>query len=126
MEAGLRSSDRSMPEEINRVLTDAISDLLFCTEKAGVENLLKEGVNDRKIHLVGNVMIDTLLKKREKAERTPILEEMRLVPRSYAVVTLHRPANVDDPAALAGLLDVLDAVQSDRSFSRFTRAQIII
>jgi UDP-N-acetylglucosamine 2-epimerase (non-hydrolysing) len=113
VEAGLRSNDRSMPEEINRILTDSISDLLFCTEKSGVENLRREGIADEKIHLVGNVMIDTLLKNRRKAESTSVLEDMDLHPREYAVVTLHRPANVDDPGALAGLVDVLDAVQSD-------------
>lgn len=113
VEAGLRSGDRSMPEEINRVLTDSISDLLFCSEQSGVDNLRREGIVEDKIHLVGNVMIDTLLRNREKAERTNILDDMGLKPRGFAVVTLHRPANVDDPGALAGLVDVLDAVQSD-------------
>ena len=113
VEAGLRSFDRSMPEEINRVLTDAISDLLFCTEASGVENLRREGVADGKVHLVGNVMIDTLLGQREKAESSTILAELHLRPREYAVLTLHRPANVDDPAALGGLLEAVDAVQRD-------------
>ena len=113
VEAGLRSGDRSMPEEINRVLTDSISDLLFCTEQAGVDNLRREGIAEEKIHLVGNVMIDTLLRNREKAARATVLEDLSLTPFGYAVVTLHRPANVDDPQALAGLVDVLDAVQSD-------------
>lgn len=113
VEAGLRSNDRTMPEEINRILTDSISDMLFCTEKSGVENLLREGVAQEKIHLVGNVMIDTLVKNRAKAEAATILEDLGLAPRKYAVVTLHRPANVDDPESLAGLVDVLDAVQSD-------------
>ncbi len=113
VEAGLRSGDRTMPEEINRVLTDAISDLLFCTEPSGVENLRREGIAEEKIHLVGNVMIDTLLRNRAQAEASSILEDLGLTPRSYAVATLHRPANVDDPRALAGLLDVLEAVQSD-------------
>ncbi len=114
VEAGLRSFDRTMPEEINRVLTDSISDLLFVTEQAGVENLRREGIVADKVHLVGNVMIDTLLRNREKAEGTAILESLNLQPRQYAVVTLHRPANVDDPQALAGLVDVLDAVQADQ------------
>jgi UDP-N-acetylglucosamine 2-epimerase (non-hydrolysing) len=113
VEAGLRSNDRTMPEEINRVLTDSISDMLFCTEKSGVENLLREGVAQDKIHLVGNVMIDTLIKNKAKAEASTILEDLGLSPQGYAVVTLHRPANVDDPEALAGLVDVLDTVQSD-------------
>ncbi len=113
VEAGLRSHDRSMPEEINRILTDSISDLLFCTELSGVNNLRREGVAGEKIYLVGNVMIDTLLKNLERAEKTTILEDMGLRKRGYAVATLHRPANVDDPKALAGLVDVLDAVQQD-------------
>lgn len=113
VEAGLRSFDRTMPEEINRLLTDAISDMLFCTEQAGVDNLLAEGVAREKIHLAGNVMIDTLHKNRRKAEETTVLEELRLAPREYAVATLHRPANVDNPAALAGLVEVLEAVQAE-------------
>ena len=77
VEAGLRSFDRTMPEEINRILTDSISDLLFCTEQSGVDNLRREGVADAKIILVGNVMIDTLLKHRAKADRSAILKELR-------------------------------------------------
>jgi UDP-N-acetylglucosamine 2-epimerase (non-hydrolysing) len=114
VEAGLRSFDREMPEEINRVLTDAISDLLFCTEQSGVENLRREGVAERKIHLVGNVMIDTLMRHRERAEASAILESLRLQPRRYAVLTLHRPSNVDDPAVLAKLLDVVEGVLADQ------------
>ena len=112
VEAGLRSADRTMPEEINRVLTDSISDLLFCTEQSGVDNLRREGIAPGKIHLVGNVMIDALLKNLAQAQRATILEDLKLTQRGYAVVTLHRPANVDDPVALAGLVDVLEAVQS--------------
>ncbi len=111
VEAGLRSFDRTMPEEINRVLTDAISDLLFCTEKSGVDNLKSEGVPEARIHLVGNVMIDTLLKHRAKTEQSPMLRRLKLNPREFAVVTLHRPANVDDPAIFSGILDALDEVQ---------------
>ena len=114
VEAGLRSFDREMPEEINRVLTDAISDLLFCTEQSGVENLRREGVDERKIHLVGNVMIDTLMRHRERAETSAILDGLRLRPRGYAVLTLHRPSNVDDPAVLAKLLDVVEGVLADQ------------
>ena len=114
VEAGLRSFDRDMPEEINRVLTDAISDLLFCTEQSGVDNLRREGVAERKIHLVGNVMIDTLMRHRERAESSPILESLRLEARGYAVLTLHRPSNVDDPAVLAKLLDVVEGVLADQ------------
>lgn len=111
VEAGLRSFDRAMPEEINRLLTDAISDLLFCSEPSGVENLRREGVAERKIHLVGNVMIDTLLKNREKAERSAILEDLHLnCSTPYAVVTLHRPSNVDDPAMLERIMGVLEEI----------------
>jgi UDP-N-acetylglucosamine 2-epimerase (non-hydrolysing) len=113
VEAGLRSGDRSMPEEINRILTDSISDFLFCTEKSGVENLRREGVPVEKIHLVGNVMIDTLLKNRNKAEKSAILKELGLTPKGYATMTLHRPGNVDDPAIFTGLLDAVEIIQRD-------------
>jgi len=108
VEAGLRSFDQSMPEEINRLLTDTISDLLFCSERSGVENLRHEGVAEEKIHLVGNVMIDTLLKNRGKAEHSKILDDLHLNDgRPYAVVTLHRPSNVDSPGQLRGIMAVL-------------------
>jgi UDP-N-acetylglucosamine 2-epimerase (non-hydrolysing) len=110
VEAGLRSFDRSMPEEINRILTDAISDVLFCTEASGVANLRREGVAEEKIHLVGNVMIDSLHEHRARAEASGILRELGLEPGGYAVLTLHRPSNVDDPATLAGILDALEVV----------------
>lgn len=110
VEAGLRSFDRTMPEEINRLLTDTISDMLFCSEQSGVDNLKREGVGDKKIFLVGNVMIDTLLKNREKAESSTILNEMGMEERSYAVVTLHRPSNVDDPVMLKGIIEVLQEI----------------
>ncbi|MCL2348351.1 MAG: UDP-N-acetylglucosamine 2-epimerase (non-hydrolyzing) [Planctomycetaceae bacterium] len=113
VEAGLRSGDRTMPEEINRLLTDSISDLLFCTEKSGVANLRKENIPAEKIHLVGNVMIDTLLKNREKAERSSILVEMKLTPKQFATMTLHRPSNVDDPVVFGGLLDAIEVIQND-------------
>jgi hypothetical protein len=104
VEAGLRSGDRSMPEEINRILTDAISDLLFCTEQAGVDNLSREGVAPAKVHLVGNVMIDTLLQNQARFAESTILEDLGLKPERFAVLTLHRPSNVDDPEIFAGLL----------------------
>jgi len=110
VEAGLRSFDRDMPEEINRVLTDAISDLLFCTEESGARNLRREGIADEKIHLVGNLMIDTLMKHRARAEASGILRELGLQPAGYAVLTLHRPSNVDDPEVLAGILGALEVV----------------
>ena len=114
VEAGLRSFDRTMPEEINRVLTDAIGDLLFCTEQSGVDNLRREGIDAGRIHLVGNVMIDTLLRHRERAEASRALDTLRLSAGGYAVLTLHRPSNVDDPAILTKLLDALEVVLSDQ------------
>ena len=113
VEAGLRSFDRTMPEEINRILTDAISDWLFVSEPSGVANLRREGVPEERIHFVGNVMIDTLLACRELAGRSPVLEELGLAPRSYAVLTLHRPANVDRPEVLAGLLRAVDRLSRE-------------
>jgi len=115
VEAGLRSFDRTMPEEINRLLTDAISDLLFCTEKSGVENLRREGVAEEKVFLVGNVMIDTLLRNQAAADRSSILEELALAAGSYAVLTLHRPSNVDDPRVLGCILDAIEVIQRDMS-----------
>ncbi len=113
VEAGLRSGDRGMPEEINRLLTDSISDLLFCTEQSGVENLRREGVSESRVHLVGNVMIDTLLANRDKAERSKVLDEMQLEPNGYATMTLHRPSNVDDPVVFRGILDAIEAIQAE-------------
>lgn len=113
VEAGLRSFDRTMPEEINRLITDAISDLLFCTEQSGVDNLRREGVPEEKIHFVGNVMIDTLLQHRAKADQSTILETLALIDRGYAVITLHRPANVDNRKSLEGLLEALEQIQND-------------
>jgi UDP-N-acetylglucosamine 2-epimerase (non-hydrolysing) len=113
VEAGLRSGDRTMPEEINRLLTDAISDFLFCTEPSGMENLKNEGVGEDKAFLVGNVMIDTLLANKSKADASTILDDLGLTAGKYAALTLHRPANVDDPAVLSGLLDALDVVAAD-------------
>ena len=110
VEAGLRSFDRRMPEEINRLVTDALSDYLFASEASGVRNLRAEGVPAEKIFLVGNVMIDTLLRFRRKAEGSRILDELGLAPGGYAVVTMHRPSNVDDGARLAGLLEMLASV----------------
>ena len=113
VEAGLRSFDRDMPEEINRVLTDCISDLLFVTEQSGVENLRKEGVADEKVHFVGNVMIDTLMSNREKASQSNVLEQFSLEAGKYAVITLHRPSNVDDSANFSAILDAFEQIQND-------------
>jgi UDP-N-acetylglucosamine 2-epimerase (non-hydrolysing) len=108
VEAGLRSFDDDMPEEINRRLTDAISDVLLVSDPAGLNNLKREGVPDDKVFFVGNVMIDTLLEAREQAMRSPILEQLGLEKREFGLVTLHRPSNVDDPQALRALLGTLD------------------
>lgn len=109
VEAGLRSWDRAMPEEINRVLTDQISDLLFTTERAALDNLRREGVDPARVHFVGNVMIDTLLSHLDRA--VPAARTLGNVPaRGYAVVTLHRPSNVDDPEIFRALLQTLGQV----------------
>ncbi len=113
VEAGLRSFDRGMPEEINRVLTDAISDLLFVSEPSGIENLRREGADPARIHFVGNTMIDTLQHNRRRADASTILQTLRLPPRGYCVVTLHRPSNVDDPRTFAAITDVIEEVQRD-------------
>jgi UDP-N-acetylglucosamine 2-epimerase (non-hydrolysing) len=107
VEAGLRSFDRSMPEEINRILTDTISEYLFVTEESGRENLLREGIDERKIHLVGNVMIDSLEQCRPLWERSDAVTRLGLTRGEYGVVTLHRPSNVDDPVTLRGLVKAL-------------------
>ena len=111
VEAGLRSFDRSMPEEINRLLTDAISDFLFVTEESGRENLLREGVAPHKIHFVGNVMIDALEGFRPRWLRSSVLTRLGIdAGHPYAVLTLHRPSNVDGSLTLANLLDALQHV----------------
>ncbi len=113
VEAGLRSFDRTMPEEINRVLTDSISDLLFVTEQSGIDNLRNEGVQAEKIHFVGNVMIDSLKQHLHKASACPILNELALQPKEYALVTLHRPSNVDDGETFSRILNALENIQRD-------------
>jgi UDP-N-acetylglucosamine 2-epimerase (non-hydrolysing) len=107
IEAGLRSFDRSMPEEINRIVTDSLSDMLFVSEPSGIENLLHEGHSADQVHLVGNIMIDTLRWLLPKAQARDTLTEHGVKPGGYGVVTLHRPSNVDNPKKLKLLLDVL-------------------
>ena len=107
VEAGLRSFERHQPEEINRVVTDRLSDLLLTPSRDADANLLKEGIDPKHIHLVGNVMIDSLLSSKEKADQLPTLKNLGLTPKGYVVATLHRPSNVDNPKLLAGLLGVL-------------------
>jgi UDP-N-acetylglucosamine 2-epimerase (non-hydrolysing) len=113
VEAGLRSFDRGMPEEINRVLTDAISDQLFCTEQSGMDNLAREGIDPARCHLVGNCMVDTLLQNLARARGSDVLQRLGLDERGYVVVTLHRPSNVDSDESLGRILDALEVVQRD-------------
>src|SRR2546423_6418167 len=112
VEAGLRSFDRAMPEEINRVLTDQIADLLYTTERAAQENLAREGIPPERIHFVGNVMIDSL--RSHMAHAVPAANTLPSWIRveRYGVVTLHRPSNVDEPDALAESLEILRAVSA--------------
>jgi UDP-N-acetylglucosamine 2-epimerase (non-hydrolysing) len=114
IEAGLRSFDRTMPEEINRVVTDALSDFLFVSERSGLDNLRREGVADAKVHFVGNVMIDTLLRHRQAAAHSDILRRFGMDSgEPFALVTLHRPSNVDDPEKLRALLRALGELARD-------------
>jgi UDP-N-acetylglucosamine 2-epimerase (non-hydrolysing) len=107
VEAGLRSFDRTMPEEINRLLTDQIADLLLTPSPDADENLVREGVPRRKIHRVGNIMIDSLVRALPIARRSDVLATLGLEPGSYAVLTMHRPSNVDDDGMLRAWLRVL-------------------
>jgi UDP-N-acetylglucosamine 2-epimerase (non-hydrolysing) len=110
VEAGLRSGDLQMPEERNRIETDALSSLLFTTERAAELNLQAEGIDDSRVHFVGNTMIDTLERLLPVARGGDALERHRVDPREYGVVTLHRPSNVDEPAQLRRLIGALGAV----------------
>jgi UDP-N-acetylglucosamine 2-epimerase (non-hydrolysing) len=110
VEAGLRSFDRTMPEEINRILTDHLSDWLFTTEISGDDNLRHEGIAAEKIHLVGNCMVDTLLKHVETALTRAPWHDYDLQPNSYALLTLHRPSNVDERETLAPLLTIINEI----------------
>jgi UDP-N-acetylglucosamine 2-epimerase (non-hydrolysing) len=107
VEAGLRSFDRAMPEEVNRVVTDQLADLLFTPSKDGDENLKREGVSAAKVHCVGNVMIDTLIRL------LPAAEQLNGMPDRYALVTLHRPSNVDSGERLREILDALREIGKD-------------
>jgi len=113
VEAGLRSFDRRMPEETNRVLTDAISDVLFTTEPAANENLAREGIPADRVHFVGNVMIDTLFRYRERARASAALEGLSLKPQGYSLLTLHRPSNVDSSDTLRRLFEAVARIQQE-------------
>src|SRR5918997_1478358 len=112
VEAGLRSRDRAMPEEINRLVTDQLSDLLLTPSEDADRNLLAEGIPPSRIRMVGNVMIDSLFQQLERARASKAREDVGVAGRDYAVVTLHRPSNVDDEATLKGILSALDEVGS--------------
>jgi UDP-N-acetylglucosamine 2-epimerase (non-hydrolysing) len=112
VESGLRSFDRTMPEEINRVVTDHLSDLLFTTEESGNANLAREGVPADRVHFVGNCMVDTLKQHVEAAVAAEPWSRIGLRPREYALLTLHRPSNVDAPESLEVLIRTLDAVSA--------------
>ena len=110
VEAGLRSRDWSMPEEVNRVATDRVSDLLLAPSADAVDNLRGEGFADHQIRLVGNVMIDTLLANVDRARERPVLDDLGLDRGGYVLLTLHRPSNVDDEVVLDGLLGAVASV----------------
>jgi UDP-N-acetylglucosamine 2-epimerase (non-hydrolysing) len=117
VEAGLRSFDRTMPEEINRIVTDSLSDYLFVSEESGVRNLHREGVNPQKVYFVGNIMIDTLMSNIKKIDKSDILNRVplktgdsNLKAGSYSVMTLHRPSNVDSEGSLSEVYDILEAI----------------
>ena len=107
VEAGLRSGDRDMPEEVNRVLTDAVADYLFVTEQSGMIHLAKEGVPDEKVFFVGNVMIDSLVHYREKAKSIGILGQIGIKPKEYILTTMHRPSNVDQVDSLKDIIQII-------------------
>ena len=114
IEAGLRSGDRAMPEEINRILTDAVSTLLFATCRDAIDNLAIEGIVGERVAFVGNPMIDTLEAFRDKARKRDTLSKLGLTPGGYVLATLHRPSNVDDPVQLASLCEVIMALADER------------
>lgn len=113
VEAGLRSRDRRMPEEINRLVTDVLSDLLLTTSPDADENLRAEGIPAEKIHFVGNTMIDSLVMQLEKAPEKESPKRFGVIPGEYAVLTLHRPSNVDDPAQLERILGIFAEIQNE-------------
>lgn len=113
VEAGLRSGNPAMPEEVNRIVVDRLSDVLLAPSPDAVEHLRAEGAPADAIHLVGNVMVDSLLANLERARARPVLADLGLAPADYGVVTLHRPSNVDDPAVLDRLLGALGTVARD-------------
>ena len=113
VESGLRSGDKSMPEEVNRILTDNISDFLFVTEKSGMLNLQKEGIDESKIFFTGNVMIDNLINMLPKIQASDIQEKLNLSGKKYVVMTMHRPVNVDNEKGLNSIIDIIETVAKE-------------
>jgi UDP-N-acetylglucosamine 2-epimerase (non-hydrolysing) len=126
VEAGLRSGDRHMPEEINRILTDNLADLLFVTEQAGYANLLREGIRQERIYFPGNVLIDSLVKYRPQANTLDTVGRLGLTPGEYVFMTMHRPANVDTEAGLQNILQVVadTAIHKTVVFTLHPRTQL--
>lgn len=114
VEAGLRSGDRRMPEEINRLVTDRIADYLFVTEQSGIDHLRQEGVDDENIFYVGNLMIDSLVEFREEAAESGIVEELGVEEGEYVLMTMHRPSNVDHEGGVRKLLRIVQGLAADR------------
>ena len=110
IESGLRSFDRSMPEEFNRILTDIVADHYFITEQSGIDHLKAEGVEEERMSLVGNTMIDTLVKFTPQIDKSPVMNELGLKRRDFVLITMHRPATVDSRDGLQKLLDLIDTV----------------
>jgi UDP-N-acetylglucosamine 2-epimerase (non-hydrolysing) len=134
-EGGLRSFDRTMPEEINRLVTDTISDVLLVTERSAVDNLLREGVAPERIHLVGNLMIDSLRKHLPRAMQSDVRGRLGIAGERYGLVTLHRPANVDDDQKLSEILEALSVISEDvalfwpvhpRARARLERGSVVL
>ncbi len=114
VEAGLRSWDRRMPEEVNRIVTDRLANYLMITEQSGIDNLIAEGISEDKIFFTGNVMIDSLVKFREKAAQTTIMRELELSPQSFVLMTMHRPSNVDEASGLRIIVRIIEHLTSLR------------
>lgn len=113
LESGLRSFDNEMPEEINRILTDKITDFYFVTEKSGLENLENEGVSKDKVFLVGNTMIDSLVEFDEEVNKSDVLEDYKLKSQHFVLMTMHRPSNVDSLEGLVTLIDIIDSISKN-------------
>jgi len=119
VESGLRSFDKTMPEEINRIVTDNLSELLFVTEKTGIDNLLKEGVQKKRIHLAGDTMIDSLIQFKSKFNSSSVLRKLKINEKKFILVTIHRPVNVDKKENLSKIISVLRKISMQKHFDGF-------